>query len=89
MARQDHGSRSPPAGRTLLPTIRCFAALAAGSAARSVDRGPEAQSVETATPDPRDRCDPGNAVDRADPNTPQVPHQATTVERQRSGPRNA
>ncbi len=59
-----------------------------GGAARPVDRGPETQGVETATPDPRDRCDPGNAVDRADPNTPQVPHQATTMELQRSGVRN-
>src|SRR6266404_6327133 len=88
MARQNHGSRGPPACRTLLPAIRCLAAFAPGSAARSVDRGPKAQGVETATPDPRDRCDPGNAVDRADPNTPQVPHQVTTMELQRSGARN-
>src|SRR5260370_16737868 len=88
MARQNHGSRGPPACRTLLPAIRCLAAFAPGSAARSVDRGPEAQGVETATPDPRERGDPGNAVDRADPNAPQVPHQPPTVQLYRSGPIN-
>ncbi len=35
------------------------------------------------------RCDPGSAVDRADADTPSLPHQATAVDLQRSGVRNA
>ena len=38
---------------------------------------------------PGNRCDPGSAVDRADADTPSLPHQATAVDLQRSGVRNA
>jgi hypothetical protein len=56
---------------------------------RLVGGSQEAQAVETAAPDSGDRSDPGSRLDRGDPDAGPVPHQATAVELQRSGIRNA
>jgi Transposase len=89
MVEQDHGNWRPPSRRTLLPATRCFAALAPGGTAGSVDREPETPVVETAPPDPGDRSDTGGSADRTDPDPSPIPHQATAVELQRSGDRDA
>jgi hypothetical protein len=58
-------------------------------AAGSVGRKQEAQGVETAPSDTRNRPDPWGAVDGVDPNAPPVSNQATAVDLQWSGIRNA
>jgi hypothetical protein len=65
------------------------AALAPGGAEGSVGGKQKAQDVETAPRDSGDRSDPGGAVDRNNADTPPLSHQATAVELQRSGVRNA
>ena len=82
-------SRRPAARRTLLPTARCFAAPAPGSAAGLVGGSQEAQAVETAAADSRDWSHPGGTVDCADADAAPVPHQATTVDLLRTRIRNA
>src|SRR5258708_34495230 len=78
------GRRAPPGG-ALLPTVRCTVDLAPASAARVVGREQEAQRNEVVAPDPIDRADSGSSVARAHTDATPVPHQATTVELQRSG----
>src|SRR5260221_621336 len=89
MAQQDHRSRRPATRRTLLPTARCLTAVAPGSATRSPGREQKTQGVETIAPDSGDRSDPGSSVGRTNPDTPPIPHQATAVDLQWSGIRNA
>src|ERR1044071_9651985 len=80
MARQDQRSRRPAARRTLLPTARCVAAPAPGSAAGLVAGGQEAQAVETAAADSGDWSHPSGTVGCADADAAPFPHQATTVD---------
>ena len=63
--------------------------LRQGGAAGSVGGSQEAQGVETIAPDSGDRSDPGSSVGRTNPDTPPIPHQATAVDLQWSGIRNA
>ena len=62
---QDQRSRGAATRRTLLPAAGCLAPPAPGSTPRFVARSQEAQAVETAAPDSRDRSDPGRHRDRA------------------------
>jgi hypothetical protein len=75
--------------RTLIPATRCLAALTPTGAAGSVGRKQEAQGVETAPPDTRNRSDPWGAVDGVDPDASPVSNQASAVDLQWSGIRNA
>src|SRR6266478_4772953 len=84
MVEQDHGSRRAPAGGTLLPTTRRVAVFAPTSPERAVGRGSEAQRNEVATPDSWDWSAPGGSLGCVDADTPQIPHQAATVELQRA-----
>src|SRR5215467_5177793 len=85
VARQDQRSGRAATRRTLLSATGCFAALAPGSAAGSVDRKPEAQNMEIVAPDSSDRSDPGGHFDRGDADSAPLPHQAQPVDLQRSG----
>ena len=89
VVKQDRGSRRAPAGRVLLPTARCSASFAPSRAARSVGREPKTWRYEIAAPDSLHRSDSGRSVDRAHPDPLPVPHQAATVDLQRSSDRDA
>jgi len=73
--------------KALLPTIRCAAALAPASAARVIGREQEAQRNAVVAPHPIDRADSGSSIACAHPDATPLPHQATTAELQRLGPR--
>ena len=64
-------------------------AVAPIRAAGSVGRKPETERHQITAPDSFDRPDSSRAVDRADPNPSSFPHQAATVDLQRSGDRDA
>jgi hypothetical protein len=64
-------------------------ALRQNRAARSVGREPKTQRDKITAPDSLHRSDSGCSVDRADPNPLPVPHQAATVDLQRSSDRDA
>jgi hypothetical protein len=83
VAREDRRTGSAPAGGVLLPTTRCVADGASGSAAGAVGGGPETPGLETTLPDSFDRSDPirrtaGHSADSAP-----FPHQAAAVDVQR------
>jgi site-specific DNA recombinase len=83
VAREDRRTGGAPAGGVLLPTARCAADGAPGSAAGAVGRGQETPGLETTLPDSFDRSDPGSrtAGHTADPSP--FPHQEAAVEFQR------
>ena len=80
---EDQRTGSAPAGGVLLPTTRCAASLAPGSAAGSAGGEQETQGLETALPDSFDRSDSGGRVAGHRADTASFPHQAAAVEVQR------
>ena len=85
MAQENRRSWCSPAGGALSPATRRAAVLAQTSQERGAGRRTEAQRHEVAAPDPFDRPDAGGSVGCTPTDTTPVPHQATTVELQRSG----
>ena len=77
------GTGSAPAGRVLLPTTRCAADGASGSAAGAVGGGQETPGLETALPDSLDRSDPGSRTAGHSADPAPFPHQAAAVDLQR------
>src|ERR1035438_10405928 len=73
----------------LLPTARCSARVAPSGAEGSVGGKPETERDQITAPGSFDRPDPSRAAHRADPNPSSFPHQAATVDLQRSGDRDA
>ena len=74
---------SAPAGRVLLPTTRCAADGASGSAAGAVGGGQETPGLETALPDSLDRSDSGSRTAGHSADSAPFPHQAAAVDVQR------
>ena len=83
VAREDRRTRSAPAGRVLLPTTRCAADGASGSAARAVGGGQETPGLETTLPDSIDRSDPGRRTAGHSADPAPFPHQAAAMDVQR------
>src|SRR5208282_2521244 len=82
---QDRRRGCAPPSRVLLPTTRCAASVTAGGAEGSVGGEPKTWRDEIAAGDSYHRSGSSRAVDRADTDSASVPHQAATVDLQRSG----
>ena len=68
-----------------LPTARCSARVAPSGAEGSVGRESQTERDQIAAPGSFDRRHPSRAAHRADPNASSFPHQAATVDIQRTG----
>lgn len=80
VAREDPGTRSAPAGRVLLPTTRCAARVAPGSAKRPACGQQRNKALETALWDSRDRPHPGGVFAGHPADSASFSHQAAAVE---------
>src|ERR1700675_481046 len=79
MVRQDPGTRSSSAGRTVLSATGSAAAGASASATRLAEREPQASRREIASPDSLDRSDSWRLAGRAAADAPPFPYQAPAV----------
>ena len=89
MARQDRARGGAPASRTALSTVGRIAGHAANAAPGVIGGEPKTQSRETAAADSLHRSDSGSPIARVDANPAPIPEQATTVDLQWAGHRNA
>src|SRR5262249_24879416 len=89
MGGEDRARGGAPASRAALPTIRWIAGVTTNSAPRVIGGEPETSGRETAAADSLHRSDSGRALAGVDANPAPLSQQATIVDLQRAGDRDA